>query len=111
YIEFAVDGAKRMQRLINDLLAFSRVGRLSEDFLPVDLNDCFAQSLTNLAGAIESSEADVTADPLPTVMGAPTLLVQLFQNLIGNAIKFHGAARPTVHIGVRRGGEEWELSC
>lgn len=90
YIRFAVDGAKRMQVLINDLLTFSRVGRLGSTEADVDLDAVLADATENLAAAIEESGAEVvrTGDPLPTVKGDPTLLTMLWQNLIGNAVKF-----------------------
>jgi signal transduction histidine kinase len=111
YIAFAVDGAKRMQQLINDLLAFSRVGRLSEGMAEVKLQDCYDTAVSNLAISIEDSGAVVTSDPLPTLLGERTLLVQLLQNLIGNAIKFRGDETPRVHIGAARKQNFWELSC
>ncbi|OBG96327.1 histidine kinase [Mycobacterium sp. E136] len=90
YIRFAVDGAKRMQVLINDLLTFSRVGRLGSTEADVDLEAVLADAAENLATAIEESGAEVvrTGVPLPTVKGDPTLLTMLWQNLIGNAVKF-----------------------
>jgi light-regulated signal transduction histidine kinase (bacteriophytochrome) len=111
YIEFAVDGAKRMQALINDLLAFSRVGRLTSGFADVDLSAALAQALTQLDLVLEEADAEVTSDPLPTVQGESTLLVQLFQNLIGNGVKFSGDKAPRIHVGVRRDGEFWEFCC
>jgi signal transduction histidine kinase len=110
YIEFAVDGAKRMQLLINDLLAFSRVGRMSDGFVEVAMDGVLADALRNLSAAVEESGAVVTADPLPVVHGERRLLVQLLQNLIGNGIKFRGAEPPRLHVGARREGECWELS-
>jgi light-regulated signal transduction histidine kinase (bacteriophytochrome) len=110
YIEYAVDGAKRMQQLINDLLAFSRVGRIAADFAPVDLGAALAQAQRQLATMLEETGATVTSDALPTINGENTLLVQLFQNLVGNAVKFHGAESPRIHIGVRATGGMWELS-
>jgi len=91
YIDFAVDGAKRMQVLINDLLTFSRVGRLNAARTDVDLDAALDDGLANLAAAIEESAADIVrpAEPLPRVLGDPTLLAMLWQNLIGNAMKFH----------------------
>jgi signal transduction histidine kinase len=111
YIEYAVDGAKRMQQLINDLLAFSRVGRLAADFAPVDLAESLTQAQRQLAAVLEETDAIVTHDNLPTVNGEGSLLVQLFQNLVGNAVKFRGDRQPIVHIGVQRDGEMWQLSC
>lgn len=111
YIAFAVDGAKRMQRLINDLLEFSRVGRSSRPADRVDLQTCLDRALGNLEHSITTTGAVVTADPLPQVRGTQELLVQLFQNLVANAIKFRRAgAAPHVHIGARREGDRWELS-
>ncbi|HEU5151758.1 MAG TPA: CHASE3 domain-containing protein [Iamia sp.] len=99
YIEFAVDGAKRMQVLINDLLAFSRVGRLAGEAVEVDLGEALAQARSNLATAIEEADATIEADPLPVVRGEPALLVALFQNLVGNAVKFRRPdAAPVVRI-------------
>ena len=111
YIEFAVDGAKRMQQLINDLLAFSRVGRLTTDFVDVDLSVALAQALAQLDVVLQEAGATVTHDDLPTVRGDASLLVQVFQNLVGNAVKFRGEAPPVVHIGVRRDGDFWEFCC
>jgi signal transduction histidine kinase len=114
YIEFAVDGAKRMQRLINDLLAFSRVGRISGESTSVDLEEVLAQALRQLGAALEETGAEVTHDSLPGVQGDPSLLVQLLQNLIGNGLKFRSDEPPRIHLGVRRApGDEdlWEFSC
>jgi signal transduction histidine kinase len=111
YIEFAVDGAKRMQQLINDLLAFSRVGKLAAEFTAVDLNEALAQAQRQLGTILDETGATVTHDELPTIDGDGTLLVQLFQNLVGNGVKFLDEEAPRVHIGVRRDGEMWELSC
>ncbi|MFB9840094.1 sensor histidine kinase, partial [Actinoallomurus acaciae] len=111
YIEFAVDGAKRMQVLINDLLSFSRVGRIERREATVDLRACLDRALFNLAQLREDNEADVTADELPRLPGDQTQYTQLLQNLVGNAIKFHGDEPPRVHIGARRDGAFWEFSC
>lgn len=91
YIGFAVDGAKRMQVLINDLLTFSRVGRLNATTTEVDLNAVVTAAMSNLSAAIEDTGAQIVlpAAPLPPVAGDPTLLAMVWQNLIGNAIKFH----------------------
>jgi signal transduction histidine kinase len=111
YIDFAVDGAKRMQQLINDLLAFSRVGRTSGSFQPVALDRVLARALANLDTAIEESAAEVVSDPLPSVEGEETLLTIVFQNLVGNAIKFRSDAPPHVRINVERDGEQWLFTC
>ena len=109
YIAFAVDGAKRMQVLINDLLAFSRIGRTTDRFVEVDLGECLDLAVRNLAEAVETTGASVTStEPLPTVMGDRTLLVALLQNLVGNAVKFHGDRPPEVRIeAAPAGAGEW----
>ena len=96
YITFAVDGATRMQQLINDLLAFSRIGRLYDASRPVDLGKVVDDVTHTLALSIEESGARITRPPLPTVMGDPTLLTMLWQNLLGNAVKFRHPERPPV---------------
>ncbi len=114
YINFAVDGAKRMQVLINDLLTFSRVGRINASHTEVDLNQAVATATNNLATAIAESGAQVLLPPegLPRVDGDPTLLAMLWQNLIGNAVKFRreGVA-PQIVIDCRPGtgddAENW----
>ena len=114
YIEYAVDGAKRMQQLINDLLAFSRVGRTTSDFEDVDLEQVMAQTKRQIAATLEEAGAVVTHDPLPHVHGEASLLVQLLQNLIANGVKFRSEKAPRVHIGVRRSTSDdgfWEFSC
>jgi signal transduction histidine kinase len=114
YIEFAVDGAKRMQQLINDLLAFSRVGRSGSGFAQVDLEDVLAQAERQLELTLAESGAVLTHGPLPTLEGDQSLLVQLFQNLIGNGVRFHGDDPPRVHLSATRSAEDprvWEFSC
>ena len=110
FIGFAVDGANRMQRLINDLLAYSRVGTRGKPLEPTDLNQVFEQTLLNLRVAVEESGAKVTADPLPTLPVDPTQFAQLFQNLIGNAIKFRAESAPEVHVGARQADGNWVFS-
>ena len=110
YIAFAVDGAKRMQLLINDLLAFSRVGRMSDGFAEVPMDDVLAEALRTLSLAVEEAGAQVTSDPLPVVHGERRLLVQLLQNLIGNAVKFRGDEPPRVHLSSREVDGCWEFA-
>ena len=110
FIGYAVDGAIRMQRLINDLLAYSRVGTRGKPFKPINCEDVFSQAVANLQAAIEENGAVVTHDHLPTVMADSVRIVQLFQNLIGNAIKFHSDKRPEVHVRSQRNGTEWVFS-
>jgi PAS domain S-box-containing protein len=107
FIGYAVDGATRMQRLINDLLAFSRVGTRGKPFGLVSSEAALAQAVRNLQFSIEENMARVTHDPLPNVLADESQLVQLFQNLIGNAIKFHSDQVPQVHISVESGPQEW----
>ncbi len=112
YIAYAVDGAKRMQGLINDLLAFSRVGQPGADFGPVDLNEAAGQAVAGLEAAIEDSDATITVDHLPVVSGDRTLLVQLFANLLGNSIKFRRVdTPPVIKITDQRQDGMWEFTC
>jgi PAS domain S-box-containing protein len=111
FIAFAVDGANRMQRLIQDLLAFSRVGTKGQDLLNTSSDDALQQALLNLASAIEESRAQVTHDPLPAVLADETQLIQLFQNLVGNAIKYQSPGVPRVHVSAaRNGAKKWVFS-
>ncbi|MFB3883723.1 MAG: ATP-binding protein [Thermodesulfobacteriota bacterium] len=100
FIAFASEGALRMQRLINDLLAYSRVGTRGKNFEEVNLETALAQALENLHLAIKDKKATVTYDSLPMVYGDSGQLAQVFQNLIDNAIKFSGELPPRVHISV-----------
>ncbi|RVX44666.1 phospho-acceptor domain-containing protein [Nonomuraea polychroma] len=111
YIHYAVDGAKRMQLLINDLLDFSRVGRVTGERTVTDSGEALNQALDNLSATVEDTETTVTRDDLPKVKGNRLQLTQLFQNLIENAIKFRSEAPPRIHIGVKRSGDMWEFSC
>ena len=112
YIAFAVDGAKRMQLLINDLLAFSRVGRTSAGMVEVDCSALAAQALDALATARLEADADIVLGDLPVVLGDATLLTQLMQNVLGNAMKFRSADRPCrVELSAEREGEDWHFRC
>lgn len=110
FIGFATDGAGRMQGLIRDLLAYSRVSTKPYDFEETALEDMLARALANLKLALEESKGVVTHDRLPVVTGVPLLLSQLFQNLISNAIKFRGPESPRIHISVQPGRHEWTLA-
>lgn len=110
FIQFAVDGANRMQGLINDLLTYSRVGTRGKPFAPVDAGAALKRALENLQMAIGESHASVTSATLPTIKADETQLVQLFQNLIGNAIKYHGPDPPKVEISAARDGAAWQFA-
>jgi PAS domain S-box-containing protein len=110
FIEYAVDGAVRMQRLIQDLLAYSRVGTRRNEFEPTDCERVLGRVLVDLRVAIEECGAVVTHDPLPTLMADGTQLGQLLQNLIGNAIKFRNQEPPLVHVSTRRKDRHWIFS-
>lgn len=110
FIHFAVDGATRMQALIIDLLSMSRVGTHGKPIEPCESSVAFERALSNLRLAIDESGAVVTCDAMPKLTADVSQLTQLFQNLIGNAIKFHGEASPTVHVGVEKKSGEWLFS-
>jgi light-regulated signal transduction histidine kinase (bacteriophytochrome) len=107
FIGYIVEGAARMQRLINDILTYSRVDRRGQAFAPTDCADVVAMVCTNLRATIEECGAAIIADPLPVVMADETQLVQLFQNLLGNAIKFRGDTPVCIHIRAERRGDDW----
>lgn len=101
FIGYAVEGATRMQVLINDLLTYSRLGTRGKPFSSVDCNEMLSRVLDNLKFAIEDARAVVSSSALPTLMGDATQLMQLLQNLISNAVKFHGKAPPQIHISAQ----------
>jgi PAS domain S-box-containing protein len=110
FIGFAVDGSKRMQDLIQALLAYSRIGTKGRQFAPTNCEIVLQNALKNLQIAIEDSQARITHESLPTVVGDSIQLGQLFQNLIGNAIKFRGEKLPSVHVTAERHADEWLFS-
>ncbi|MFB7747932.1 ATP-binding protein, partial [Streptomyces sp. NPDC056132] len=111
YIAFAVDGANRMQTLINDLLEFSRVGRVHNTHEGIALDGVVERTLSSLSVSIEETGAEITCDELPKLVADPTQMGMLWQNLIGNAIKFHRPGQqPTIHITAAREGELWQFS-
>ena len=110
FIGYAVDGATRMQRLINDLLTYSRVQTRGKPSEITDSHAALGEALVNLASAIEESGGVVTNDDLPEVRADPGQLVQIFQNLVGNGLKFRGEVPPHVHVSARDAGREWLFS-
>ena len=110
FIGYAVDGANRMQRLIRDLLEYSRVGSENRSFEKTDCELILQHVMINLSEAIQSHHAEITHDPLPSLQANPTLLTQVFQNLIGNAMKFQGNLAPQIHIGARPISQGWKFS-
>jgi PAS domain S-box-containing protein len=110
FIAYAVDGASRMQELINDLLEYSRVGTRGNPFEPVETEQVIEQVFRNLQVAIEESQARITHDPLPRLMADKTQIIQLFQNLIGNAIKFRGNGALKIHVRAEEKQEDWHFA-
>ncbi|NES12516.1 MULTISPECIES: ATP-binding protein [Micromonospora] len=112
YISFAVDGAQRMQRLINDLLAFSRIGRLTTGFTEVDLNKVMGDVAAQTDAARQYADAELTWENLPVIRGEEPLLTNLLANLVSNSIKFRRPdVPPRVHVSARLVEDEWEITC
>ena len=110
FIRYAVDGADRMQVLVNDLLAYSRVGSKEAEITPIACEHVVDQACRNLNKPIEESDTTIICDPLPVIDGDPGQLVQLFQNLIGNAIKYRSEEPPEIRISARVKNEAWEFA-
>ncbi len=110
FIEFAVDGADRMQVMVNDLLEYSRIETRGNQFEPVDLEDALDDALTNLRVRIEETNAEITREPLPRIRGDASQLRQLFQNLLSNAIEYSGDAPPRIHVSAEEAGSERVIS-
>ncbi|HEY0700991.1 MAG TPA: ATP-binding protein, partial [Micromonospora sp.] len=112
YIAFAVDGAQRMQRLINDLLAFSRIGRLTTGFSEVDLDRVMGDVAAQTEAARQYANGELTWSDLPVIRGEEPLLTNLLANLVSNSFKFRRPdVPPQVHISARRVADEWEITC
>ena len=109
YIDFAVEGAERMQRLIDDLLSYSRVGTRGKKFTMFPMKEAFDNAIKNLKIAIGEANAVVTGGDMPEVYGDASQMTQLLQNLIGNAIKFHGPKRPEITVTAARKDGQWEI--
>jgi PAS domain S-box-containing protein len=110
FIDGAAEGASRMERLITDLLAFSRVGTQAGAFVSCNFNELLTRALYNLQTGIRAAQATVTSNPLPVTLADPTQMVQVLQNLIGNAIKFHGASPPDIRLDTRQDERHWIFS-
>ena len=111
FIAFAVDGCNRMQGLIKDLLAYSRAGTNGKVLREVSAENALKEALANLRATIDQSSAVVTHDALPAIRTDEMQLTQVFQNLVGNAIKYHGTEVPRVHVSAtKNGGNEWTFS-
>jgi PAS domain S-box-containing protein len=110
FIGYIVDGVSRMHLMINDLLAYSRVNTFGKALEWVEGDMVVEAALANLKMVIDENKATVTHDPLPAIVADPSQMVQLFQNLIGNGIKFHRDEQPRVHVSARRAGSEWIFS-
>ncbi|MGH8458956.1 MAG: sensor histidine kinase, partial [Nevskiales bacterium] len=110
YIHFMTDAATRMHAMINDLLSYSRVETQAEPFRSCDMQQMLKLAQSNLLATISEHQAQITYGVLPVVLADATQVIQLLQNLIGNAIKFHGNERPTVHLDAERHGTEWLFS-
>ena len=110
-LQFVVDGVERMQRLIDDLLDYSRLESQAITFKTVDCNKVLVEALANLHASVVESGAVITSDGLPTISGNASQLLQLIQNLIGNAIKYRSKEPPTVHLATERIDGGWHVSC
>jgi light-regulated signal transduction histidine kinase (bacteriophytochrome) len=107
FISYAVEGAQRMHQLIQDLLAYTRVGGIALEGTAVDCEAVLVRTVHDLHLRIEENQAEVSHDPLPTVRGEAKQVGLVFQNLIGNALKFHGAAPPRIHVSASQEGALW----
>ena len=110
YINFAVEGGTRMRELIDDLLEYSRIDTMGKDFAPVNMNDVVSKTLSLLKVPIGESEAEIVVDDLPDITADESQMMQVMQNLIGNAIKFRGPERPKIRISAKRGEREWTFA-
>jgi signal transduction histidine kinase len=110
YLGYITDGAVRMKKLINDLLSFSRVGRADFSLIATDLNDVLQGTLNDIQPLVRENQAEINYEPLPTLKVNPYQMGQLLQNLITNAIKFHGDQPPRIHLSARQEGREWVMA-
>ncbi|MBA3504121.1 MAG: hypothetical protein H0T65_27410, partial [Deltaproteobacteria bacterium] len=110
FVGFVVEGVTRMQRLINDLLAYSRVSTCSGEYVEVDLERVFADAVANLESSIKDSHAEITHEPLPRIRGDATQLGHVVQNLLSNAVKFRADEPPRVHVSAKRETAGWTIA-
>ncbi|MGA2677387.1 MAG: sensor histidine kinase [Methanobacterium sp.] len=110
FINFAVEGAKRMQNLIQDLLAYSRVTTKGNEFKDIKMEEALEQALVNLKMSIEENNANITHDPLPIITADYSQMIQLLQNLIGNSIKYRSDKIPEIHISAQEKDNDWIFS-
>src|SRR5262249_16782640 len=110
YLKYSLDGAVRMQGLIQDLLAYSRVSTRGGELVPVNANAALEQAVQNPRLTIDEAGAEIVRGDLPTLAADEAQMVELFQNLVGNAIKFRAGRAPRVDIGAHRDNDEWVLS-
>jgi len=110
YIDYAMEGGNRMRELINDVLVYSRVDTQGKKFIPVDMGEVMPKVLDILGVTIEDTKAEITIDPLPTIKADESQMMQVMQNLLANALKFHGPDRPVIHISSSQGDKEWTFS-
>ncbi len=110
FIGYAVDGAKRMNNMINDLLEYSRIGNKERKFEYLQSEKILETAQINLKQSIEDINANITHNPLPLIYANEPMMIQLFQNIIGNAIKYHGREDPTIHISADNGDDEYVFS-
>jgi light-regulated signal transduction histidine kinase (bacteriophytochrome) len=110
HLDHLLASAGHMQEMIDDLLDYARLGSADSPAEPVDLDEVLEAALDNLHGPIEEAHAEITRDPLPTVRADRSQMVRLFQNLLGNAVKFRGDRAPEIHVSAHRRNGRWELS-
>ena len=110
FIGFAVDGAKRLDAMTNDLLTYSKIANKKREFTPTNFEQVLEEVLLNLKVPIEENKVVITHDPLPTINGDEHLEIQLFQNLIGNAIKYHSQETPKIHISAKKEKNQYIFS-
>ena len=110
YLNHISSGASRMQDLIQDLLTYSRVSTRGKPFIPCSMDQILEDALENLQYSKERAHAEITHDPLPAIVGDASQLTQVFQNIVGNAIKFRGERAPRIHVSVKETDDEWQIS-